>query len=200
MRARSVFQELVEKAQEGDREAFGELARGYRARLEALVRSRMGEAVRKALEPEDVVQETLTRALQSLDRFRWTREDSFLRWLGGIAENIIVKAASRLKRSATLQIPEDLPASGTSVSRRLRRNERLERLKEAISKLTPDQKEVVRLARIEGLKIKEIAARTGRSADAVKQLMLRGLRSLRRNLAHTESLHLPDEPLGTGES
>jgi len=48
------------------------------------------------------------------------------------------------------------------------------------------------MSRIDGLKIREIAARTDRSVDAVKQLILRGLRSLKRHFGDTESLHLPD--------
>ena len=191
--------ELIRKAQQGDREAFGELARIYRPRLKALVRSRMGQALQKVLEPEDIVQETLARALESLKGFHWMNDASFLRWLGAIAENLIVKAASQGKQSCALEMPQDHPASGTSPSQRLQRDERFERLKEAISKLTPDQREVLHLARIEGLKAKEIAARTGRSTDSVKQLLLRGLRSLRRHFGETESFHLPDEPLERGE-
>lgn len=191
--------ELVRKAQEGDRDAFGELARIYHARLTALVRSRMGQALQKILEPEDIVQETLGRALGSLKGFRWLDDASFLRWLGAIAENLILKAASKGKRSSVLEIPPDHPASGTSASRRLQRDERFERLKEAISKLTPDQREVLHLARIEGLKAREIAERTGRSTDAVKQILLRGLKSLRRHFGETESFHSPDRPLERGE-
>lgn len=187
--------ELVRKAQERDREAFGELARIYRPRLTALVRSRMGRALQKVLEPDDIVQETLARALESLKGFRWLDDASFLRWLGAIAENLILKAASKGKRSAALEIPPEHPASGTSPSQRLQRDERFERLKEAISKLTPDQREVLHFARIEGLKAREISERTGRSTDAVKQLLLRGLRSLRRHFGETESFHLPDRPL-----
>ena len=55
------------------------------------------------------------------------------------------------------------------------------------------------MSRIEGLRIGEIAERTGRSVDAVKQLLLRGLRSLKRNFGDTESLHLPDRTFESGK-
>ena len=55
------------------------------------------------------------------------------------------------------------------------------------------------MSRIDGLRIKEIAERTGRSVDAVKQLLLRGLRSLKRNFGDTESLHLPDRAFESEE-
>jgi DNA-directed RNA polymerase specialized sigma24 family protein len=46
----------------------------------------MGAEVRGRVEPDDVVQDTIARALESLERFRWEGEDSFLRWLATIAE------------------------------------------------------------------------------------------------------------------
>jgi DNA-directed RNA polymerase specialized sigma24 family protein len=46
--------------------------------------------------------------------------------------------------------------------------------------LTPDQREAIRLARIEGLKIREVAERMGKKKDAVQQLIVRGLRSLKQ--------------------
>lgn len=199
MATESSPRELVRKAQEGDREALSEVVELYRARLGALVRSRMGPVLRKVLEPEDIVQETFARALASLERFRWTNDDSFLRWLGGIAENLIVKAAAKDKRSETLELPREIPASGVSPSRGMQREERLERLQSAIAKLTPEQREVVHLARIEGLRLREIAERTHRSENAVKQLLLRGLRSLRRNFGETESFHLPGAPFAGGK-
>ena len=51
------------------------------------------------------------------------------------------------------------------------------------------------MSRIEGFKMREIAERTGRTVDAVKQLVLRGLRSLKRHFGDTGSFHLPDRIL-----
>jgi RNA polymerase sigma factor (sigma-70 family) len=45
--------------------------------------------------------------------------------------------------------------------------------------LPPDYRRVIRLARIEGLKIQEIAERIGKSRDSVKHLLARALDSLR---------------------
>ncbi len=190
---------LIQKAQCGDRDAFAEIFDTYRHRLAGLIESRMGPGVRSSLEVDDVLQEAFARAFQSLDRFRWRDDESFIRWLGGIAENIILQHARAHTRRRKFQLTGDVPASGASPSRSLRRNERFERLQGALDALTPEQREIIRLLRIEGLKIREVAARTGRSAHAVKQLMLRGLRRLRANIRESESLHLPDRPLDFGE-
>ena len=186
---------LVQRSQAGDRKAFGELIARYQQRLEALVETRMGKEVRATMDVADVVQETFARALQSVGRFQFQGDESFLRWLGGIAEHLIVKAASRGKRQKPLELKDDRFASETSPSRGLRRDERFERLLKAIDGLPPDYREVLRLARIEGLKHEEIAVRMGRSHAAVRQLVVRALRLLRERFGDTESLHLRDRRL-----
>lgn len=191
---------LVERAQKGDREAFALLTDAHRGSLEALAQARMSPELRRRVEVADVVQETLTRALESIAQFRWEGEESFARWLKGIARNVILKAARthsiRLEPGESWEATDGSP----SVSRVLRREERFERLEAALEALTPEQQEVVRLARFQGLKASEIAARTGRTENAVKQLMLRALRSLRKKVGETESLHLPDRSLEPPES
>ena len=82
----------------------------------------------------------------------------------------------------------------------LRRNERFDRLQESIDNLSAEYREVIVLARIEGLRIKEIAQRMNRSPDAVKKLLRRGLKKLRDGFGETESLHLPDRSLKTEEA
>jgi DNA-directed RNA polymerase specialized sigma24 family protein len=57
---------------------------------------------------------------------------------------------------------------------------------------------VIVLARVEELKIREIAERMERSESAVKNLLLRALRELRQNFGDTESLRLPDRSLSPG--
>ena len=77
--------ELVERAQGGDRKAFEELLRLHEERLQALVASRLGTNLRRKVSAEDIVQDTLLKALQALGSFRWQGEDSFFRWLSRIA-------------------------------------------------------------------------------------------------------------------
>jgi RNA polymerase sigma-70 factor (ECF subfamily) len=186
---------LVARAQAGDRNAFGDLSVVLQGPLLAIVRSRMGEEARGYVEPEDIVQETLTRALGALESFRWEGEGSFLRWLAGIARNLILKAVERGRRARCLEVPSDSGDASASPSRVLRRKERLERLERALQALPPDHREVIRLARIEGLKHTEIAERMGRSHAAVRQMLVRALRRLRESFGETDSLHLPDRRL-----
>jgi RNA polymerase sigma-70 factor (ECF subfamily) len=187
------LRDLVEKAQRGDRDAFEKVIHEVEGGLRSSIRSRIGRHLR--LEVDDVFQETLTRAFESLSRFEWKGEDSFLRWLRGIAENLIRATADKQRRRTALEIERPAKASSqVSPSRALQREERLDRLEQAVQALSPDHREVVRLARIEGLQVDEIAKRLGRTPSAVKNLLLRALKELKKSFGDTESFRLPQRP------
>ena len=69
-------------------------------------------------------------------------------------------------------------------------------MEKALESLSDDHRQVVTLARLEGLKVKEIAKRMDRSPDAVKKLLARALMHLKESFGDTESFHLPDRVLG----
>lgn len=211
----SMTQEFIERAQRGDREAFGALVERYQERLEALVHLRLGRRLRQRVEPEDVLQETYARALAALRSFRWTDKGSFFRWLGSIAEHVIQdlaryhleaqKRAPSRERSLEREIAghgeeertldKAFQARDASPSEILRRRERFERLEDALERLAPDHREVIILAVARGLPTREIAARMHRSPEAAGMLLLRAVRRLREELGTTGSVHLPASDL-----
>lgn len=182
---------LVEKAQAGDRQAFQDLVATNEARLRSAVEGQVRKRGNVA-EVDEVIQETLVQAFQAIRSFDWQGEDSFFRWICGISRNVILRMARSSRRDRRLLVSERLPASAASPSRVLRREERFDRLQQVLSKLPPDYREVLRLSRLERLKVKEIAQRMGRSEYAVKHLMARAVKQLREGFGDTESLHLPD--------
>ena len=196
MERRNPLKHVVLRAQEGDRAAFDELAGEYRERLVGFIYTRLGAGLRETVEVEDLSQETLFKALASLSSFEWRGPDSFFRWLEGIAENLILDLAALQQRRRELRLERDVQSSGVSVSAALRREERFDRLEKAIESLSPEHREVILLARIEGLPVNEIATRLNRSPNAVAQLLWRALRKLRETFGETESLHLPTRALG----
>jgi RNA polymerase sigma-70 factor (ECF subfamily) len=190
----------MEKAKAGDREAIDALVGRYRDPLDRHIRLRVGEHLRSKVEVDDVFQETLARALRSLESFQWRGEDSFLRWLKGIAEHVILKAASSRRPDQFLFVEgEDVAAGGASPSRALRQDERFERLKRSLESLSPEYREVIILARIKGLRTEEIARRLNRSPNAVGHLLSRGLAKLKSVFGETESFHLPPRRLDGAE-
>jgi len=195
MEAHTAREDLARRARGGDRAAFDELLVPLRARLESQVRARMGPRARGQVEPEDVVQEALLKACESLGRLEWQGEEAFYRWLASIAEHLIWRATERASRFP-VSLEEDPSGRASSAASRLRREQRARRLERALAELSPDHLEVVVLTRLEGLRIADVAERMGRSPNAVKKLLARALEELRRRFGDTTgSLRLPPGPL-----
>lgn len=184
---------LVKRAHEGERTAFDQLISRYDDRIRALVHARLASYLK--VEFPDVYQETLTRAYRAIKDFTWQGEDSFLRWLGGISEYVILNLVRRHSRRKHLPIAHEPIAPDASPSRDMRRNERFDRLQNALDNLSEDHGTALRLAHLEGLKTKEIAERMNRSPEAVRQLLWRALKQLRTHFDDTESLGLPSRRL-----
>ncbi len=195
MESRAATESLIPRARRGDRTAFDRLAEGVRERLEAIVRSRLGPSARRSVDVDDIVQETLLRAFDSMRRFEEGDVDAFVRWLGGIAINVVRETSRRHGRELVLPEADELPALGSSESVRAVRNERFDRLQGALDSLSPDHRQVVMLARIERLPLAEVGRRMGRSPEAVSQLLWRALRKLREAFGSTDSFQLPDRRL-----
>ena len=187
-------EQLVSAAQGGDRKAFDTLAERYRPRLKRQIQARLSESARGKLTAEDVIQETFLRAFSSMPRFRWSGDESFYRWLASIAEYRIRNAAKKVGWRQ-LHIEHEAPAAGTSPSRSMRREERFDRLQASMDDLDEDQRRAIYLARVEGLALRQIAAQLGRSEEAIRKLVARGLLKLRESIGDTESLSLPDRAL-----
>lgn len=188
---------LVAKARAGDRKAFDELVARYERRLRETLEPRIGRQARGKTDLDDVLQETFLRAFESIVHFRWRDERGFVRWLLSIAENRIRDALKGPRGKEVLELRDRPSPESAAASRLLRRGERFDRLKGALSRLSADHQEVILLCRIEGLKVREAAERMGRSENAVKNLLLRALRELKSSFGDTESLHLPDRTLGS---
>lgn len=75
-----------------------------------------------------------------------------------------------------------LSASGTSPLSAIDRNEQIVRLMTELGKLKPEHREVIALAFFDQLPTGEIAARLGTSRPAASMLLIRAVKTLRRNL------------------
>jgi len=189
------IQMLVERAQAGDREAFSALVERFRDRLRLWIETKARLRLGPSIEIDEVLQETFVRAFESIARFEWQGDDAFEKWLCGIARNVLLKSAKKHRAQQGLEAAADLPALDESPGTALRRDERFERLEKALAGLSPEYRQVVRLARIDGLKVKEIAARLEKTPNAVKHLLARALKELRERFGDTESFHLPHRSL-----
>jgi len=199
MSGRISTEQLAMRAKNGDQEAIRCLVVRFGPPLERFVACHLGEALQGQLEPEDIVQEAFAKAFQVIRNLKWQGEKAFFNWLRSIAKNLILSASKKNNR-VPLRLTCDIPADATSPSKRLRREERFERFQKALNALSEDHRRVILLVRIEGLGIEEIASRMGRSPNAVKKLLARALRELKKAFGETESFELPGRRLDVEEA
>lgn len=185
---------LLTKAKQGDRQAFADLTALYEESLTAFVSTRMGPQLRKKVEIQDVVQDVLVAAFQSLNDFEPEGAKAFFPWLCGIAYHRILHLARQHFRNRELLLDREIEARDGSPSATLRREERFSRLEAALEDLSSDHRQVILLARIEGLPLKEVGLRMNRSPKAVSKLLRKALENLKENFGDTESFSLPDRP------
>ncbi len=103
-----------------------------------MIRSRLAPHLK--LEFEDICQETLLKGYQSINDFTWEGGDSFLRWLGGIVEHVVLNLVRRKGREKRVPMDHGPAASEVSPSKGLRRHERFDRLQKAIGDLSDDHR------------------------------------------------------------
>lgn len=146
-------QELVRKAQKGDKNAFKELVKQNEHRVAATVIGMLGNCP----ETDDVGQETFIRFYQSLNRFRG--KSSVGTYLTRIAINLSLNELKRRKRRAAhfFSRGEEKMENAPDKKNRKNKKELKEIVHVGIEQLDPKYRTVVVLRLIEGYSTKETA-------------------------------------------
>lgn len=188
-------QRLISLAKGGDESALYRLCEAYGERVLRIVRLRMGRELRSKMESMDLVQDAFISALRGLENFTYANEGDFLRWMSRIAENRIRDNLEKLhtnKRDIRKEIPLNnnrqaeqdsfirttSPVDLTTPSMIMSRREDLNKLEKAMDKLNPEYKQVILLAKMEGLSHKEMAERLSKNPHSTRALLSRALAAL----------------------
>jgi RNA polymerase sigma-70 factor (ECF subfamily) len=125
---------------------------------------------------EEIVQETFTRAWRHADRYDADR-GSVRTWLYQIARHAIIDARRRASARPSLAPAgaEEHEAGGPSIEQAMLGWQ----VAAAIERLSPEHRQVVRLAHIRGMSVREIAEACGLPEGTVKSRTWYALRSLR---------------------
>lgn len=171
--------DLVERAQDGEAEAFGRLYDQYSDTVYRYIYYRVGGKATA----EDLTSETFLRALRRIGTFTWQGRD-FGAWLVTIARNLVADhfKSSRFRLEVTTgemldaneveRSPEDSVLESLSNAALL----------EAVRRLNPQQQECVTLRFLQGLSVAETARAMGKNEGAIKTLQYRAVRTLARLL------------------
>lgn len=164
-------EELMIRYQAGGEAAFEEIYARYGKKIYGFLMRRLGQ-------PDDcaeLFQETFLRLHRG--RSSYKPEMPFKTWLYTIANNLVRDSLRIKMRSRPARATEGIE---NSLERAIPDGKyKLQSFKEAFASLTDDQREAIVLSRFEGLKYEEISRVTGRSTEAVNQLIQRALRHVR---------------------
>ncbi|MFM9980703.1 MAG: RNA polymerase sigma factor RpoE [Burkholderiales bacterium] len=159
---REIDQQLVERAQKGDKRAFGLLVEKYQRKLARL----LSRFVRDSAEVEDVTQEAFIKAYRALPNFRG--DSAFYTWLYRIgintAKNYLMAAGRRAPTSTSVDSEE---AEGLDEGEQLRDINTPESLllsreigdtvNAAMLALPEDLRAAIQLREMEGMSYEDIA-------------------------------------------
>jgi RNA polymerase sigma-70 factor (ECF subfamily) len=165
----------------------------YREYLLLLARLHFDPRLRGHLDPSDIVQDAMVKAYAALGQFRGQTEQELAGWLRTILTNTLANAVrTHGRRGGGLNLSLDRAidesssrlqtayATGElSPQQVASRNEDLLRLARALEQLPEDQRKVLEMKHLQGLKVAEICEAVGRSKPAVVGLLHRGLKALR---------------------
>ena len=164
-----------------DRSAFADLYRRYLLHIYRYIYRRVGNRQ----DAEDLTALVFTEALESLEDYQ--EQGSFAGWLFTIAHRRVADHYRQQRKRISLErVASTLSDSRPGPEAQALRHDRLELVAQAMDELTPDRQEVVTLRFFGELSNEEVAQVMGKSEAAVKMLVYRAIRQLRRRCRKDE--------------
>jgi len=167
--------ELIARACEGDHAAFGEIVKIYERLIYSTVKARLGNEE----DSLDVAQDIFIKIWRSIKNYR--ADCRFATWVYRITVNACLDFLRHTKFTATEPMPTYTDKDGDEITLEFadesingspeaaaERNETVRAVREAIERLSPDQKEVIILRDIEGYSYESISDMLGLEIGTVK--------------------------------
>lgn len=172
-------QALLERAVEGDKQAFGALYEIYMDEIYRYFFYRLGHVQ----DAEDMTERTFLKVWESLDRFE-TGRASFRTWLYRVAHNLLVDHYRTDKPTDPLP-DEPVKAPEAGPEGQVESTQFGAELHAALGQLKPDYQQILTLRFVSDLSHSEAAQVLDRSEGAVRVLQHRALKALREVLERT---------------
>jgi RNA polymerase sigma-70 factor (ECF subfamily) len=190
------WEERIAAAQQGSREALGEIFQRLRAYLRARAHEQLDGQLQVKVSPSDIVQETLLEAHRSFATFGGCTRAAFVLWVQGILNHRVQTAYRRYRGTSKRNIAREtglhqldesnqelkLVIASSSPSGHAVVNEESKRLEEALKNLSPRYEQVIRLHNELKLSFAEVAIAMSCSADAAQKLWSRAIKQLAQKL------------------
>ena len=206
----------VSRAVAGDEAAMAELFEEHRERLKRMIELRLNRKLHVRVDASDVLQEAYVDLAKQLKSYSENPAIPFFIWLRRITGQRLImvhrKHLGAAKRDAKMEMNlarRDTPEASsvflasqlvgqlTTVSQRVMRDERQDKLREVLENLDKDDREIIALRHFEHLTIAEIASLYEVTEAAAGMRHLRALRKMKKHLGQLPDLF--DSIAGFGE-
>ena len=191
---------LVQRAQTGDRAAFGELVERFQANVMACARSRQKNPEAAA----DLVQEVFLHAMRKIGQLR--KPECFGAWLNRIADRIAINRATRRPSTPTVdcEVLEQQGPVGLTPLEDLVRREQRQLVRQAVASLRSIDREALVAFYLQGKSLATIADEQDLPIGTVKRRLHVARQRLEEHL-RTEGKCVPvavgaDEPIVADEA
>ncbi|MFA5065588.1 MAG: sigma-70 family RNA polymerase sigma factor [Dehalococcoidia bacterium] len=172
-----VEEQLVQRAVNGDREAFTQI---YDLHFDKIYRY-IYVKVRSQAEAEDLTQDVFIKAYEGINKYKW-RDLPFTAWLFRIAHNRVIDHVRKTSKEKKASLDEAGAISSGDPVHMTELNFEIYQLKDALQHLPDAQREVATMRFISELSISEVALSLGKSEGTVKALQFNAIASLRKLL------------------
>jgi len=143
---------LVQKAKEGDKDAFCELVKKYKRQV-YFVAYRM---TNNHFEADDLSQEAFVKAYESIGNFK--EKSAFSTWIYRIITNMTIDYIRKNRTKQVFELDENISIKNSYyINNPIEERELHKEIKKAIGSLPLEQRAVVELSILEGLTHKKIA-------------------------------------------
>ncbi|HWC29989.1 MAG TPA: sigma-70 family RNA polymerase sigma factor [Dehalococcoidia bacterium] len=166
---------LVERAIGRDQGAFAELYDRHVVR----VYRHIYYLVNDARESEDLTAQTFLKAWEAIDRYK-ERGAPFVAWLLRISHNLTISFLRSKRDHSELDEGFVDQKRGGNPEESLEQSTDERSVRDAVSRLREEQRQVIMLRFVEELDYREVAAMIGKSVPAVRVIQHRALGNLRK--------------------
>ena len=197
-------EELIRRAAADDREATELLLNRHRDRLRRMIAVRFDRRVNPRLDPSDIVQDVLVKAIAKLPEYVNERPIAFYPWLRQLAWDQMVETfrvhvvaqrrsvdrevdpnlvcAVPLPDQSAVLLADVLVAQQSTPSHRMEREQKREQVQFALGTIDVNYREVLIMRYLEELSMREIADCVGTTENAIKMRHMRALKQLGKAL------------------
>lgn len=169
--------QLVRRSLNGDIKSFGELVKEYRQTVHAFCYHKIGDFQ----DAQDLVQEVFLKVYLSLNQLQYPGK--FSGWLYRIAINTCnLWWRKRGEKTISLKDPDELQNTSPSIYERHQKRELESKIKEALSRLSENNRLVITLHYLAGRSYNEMAEFLNLPLTTVKSRIHEGRKQLKKEL------------------